>query len=273
MTKRGGPGPRPPRRCIFCGRGGLSGEHIWPDWASPLLPDSSSMERGVSTQVGKAQIVTSERVRSRQGGTKKVKVRAVCAPCNRTWMSRIEMSAKDLLTCLIHGYGITLLPAGQQALAEWVTLKMMVAEQDVPALAAFSQIDRENFYERRTIPPGLSVVLYHCGEGTWRSAYQRRAATMLPIGQVPPAGFDPNEKNLSTVTFGIGELLIFGLYARTPGLFGLFDIPTATRLVPPQDRAVWPPPMRLTAAGAEHVARQMDDVIRSPKVVEGRWPT
>jgi hypothetical protein len=52
---------KPPGKCNFCGRGNLSKEHFWPEWASALLPrypDNRHVEQTVDAMRVLAQWIT-----------------------------------------------------------------------------------------------------------------------------------------------------------------------------------------------------------------------
>lgn len=268
MTRRGKrERPTPHRKCIFCGRGGLSGEHLWSDWASPLLPDAvrSNITRYTADPSGERR-ATLDYSRDRQGGVKKHKVRAVCSNCNRGWMNVIEQGVRAVLTAMIEGRPLTLLPDGIKSVREWVTLKIMVAEHDQAGVWAITPADRQAFFDDRTIPEGLSAMLYQCGEGTWRSYYRRNAITLLS-NPPPPADFDLRAKNVATATFGIGDLLISTLYRRPEVSLGLIENAFSIPLIPSDARHLsWPPANRLTAEAAAQIDTEFDRLLAGPTV-------
>jgi hypothetical protein len=96
-----------PGRCIFCGAGGLSKEHIWSEWTYELVPPIPGGEH-VKTVYQSAKhnpkITGVESSKQRQGSTNTIKLYAVCkTECNNGWMSRLDEAAKPLLTPLILG--------------------------------------------------------------------------------------------------------------------------------------------------------------------------
>lgn len=268
MTRRGKrERPQITRKCIFCGRGGLTREHIWPDWAADLLPDAvgSEVYRQTLYPTDPAGARTDYR-RPRQGGVKKHKVQAVCGQCNNGWMSVLETDAKPMLAAMIEGRAFSVLADGLDILRAWITLKVMVAEHDSLGLAAIPAAEKQAFAERREIPSGLSVRVYWCGEPAWRTHYRRHATTLL--SQPPPPDFDPTVKNVKTVVLGIGDALFVGLYRRPEVHLSLEgDERYTLALLPPEaGPAVWPPARRLTAAGAAHVSEVFDRLLKGPTV-------
>lgn len=167
---------------------------------------------------------------------------------------------------MIEGRPVTLLRAGLKALSEWVALKIMVAEHDQPGVWAITPADRWAFFSDRTIPQGLSVMLYQCGQGTWRSYYRRNAITLLS-NPPPPPDFDPKIKNVATTTFGIGDVLFSALYRRPEVSLELVQNDYCAQLIPSNaDRLAWPLPERLTGDGAAQIDTEFDRLLAGPTV-------
>lgn len=134
-------------KCIFCGSTDISGEHIWPQWAAPILGHKSKRGKRLEqfiVHTRKFQLVSTESKKG-HGHTADRKIRAVCQNCNNTWMSAVEKQAKDILTPMMTGSNVELTQEMQKALADWITLKVLVAEHNRPSEAIFPQEDRDAF--------------------------------------------------------------------------------------------------------------------------------
>lgn len=256
---------KPPGRCIFCGGGSLSREHIWPKWAATLLPDSTgaaltTWEQPVTATGPPPKIQD----RSRQGSLKNHRVRAVCRSCNNTWMSQLEEAVRASLTALMEGRPLELADAERDVLAAWITLKVMVAEHDRPELAAFTSNELAQFREGRHIPPHLSLWLYGSNGTQWRSAYYRSSFTMWR-SLTPPRGL--TAKNVAAATFGIGGLLVFSVY-DAPGILSIDgNAYGGQRLWPPSEAPViWPPVRRLDDTQALDLAHAVERITKDPRI-------
>jgi hypothetical protein len=86
--------PKIKRRCVFCGKGEVSLEDIWPKWMLALLKD-----RLTTTKV----MITRGTENLREAASIETTVKRVCESCNNGWMSVLEEKAKPLLTPMIMG--------------------------------------------------------------------------------------------------------------------------------------------------------------------------
>lgn len=148
--------PKAPGKCCFCGRIGLSKEHIWPEWAHAYLPDDKS---GHHRSKFDGPVLT-DHLR-RQGSTTTIKIRAACEKCNNGWMSVIEDQIKGLLLPIIKGETVDLNADYKLALTRYFLLKAMIADLSRPEDVVFNIEDRVAFYKTRTLPTGLSVTIFH----------------------------------------------------------------------------------------------------------------
>ena len=148
VTKRANPVWLRRKSCVFCGSGNLSKEHIWPDGARKLFQGSEAPAHTEvqATLIGKGRTALGQpKEMTRQGSTFTKKVRVVCATCNNTWMSALEEEAKTILLPLITSQEIILNVDQQRLLAEWLVMKTMFAEHNVPDDAIIPFADRQVF--------------------------------------------------------------------------------------------------------------------------------
>lgn len=257
---------RPPGKCIFCGGGNLSREHVWPQWAHTDLPTSTHTSNVRVSFVNKTELVGEPKVSRRQGGLASTTVRAVCATCNNGWMSRLEEAARPVLAPLIAGSPTSLTETSQQTLAEWITLKMMVAEHSPPPDPAIPEPDKRAFYTNRTIPRGLMINIFQCGAPQWRITYQRASATLSTREQ---PGYDTRPKNASSTVFALGDLFVHLIYFGDPGIqgFSLQDTGAGLTIWPrAAAEAPWPPSRRISSDEAQMVADAFQRLQNSPRV-------
>lgn len=144
------------RKCCFCGDGDLSKEHLWPEWAHPILPSGPDHIRGKSTGVRADRPSW-----SREGAPKTIQIRAVCKPCNSGWMSNLETTVNHVLSRLIKQDKFQLNEYDLAALSKYFTMKFIVSDQSAMSIPTFSDEERRTFFDTRVIPSGLSIVLYN----------------------------------------------------------------------------------------------------------------
>src|SRR4051794_16250232 len=122
---------RPQKFCIFCGRPGMSKEHVFSDWINDVLPPDGTHNRirirgfdaggGINNPFHDAST-------HRQGGPATLTARVVCEECNSGWMSKLQDRAKPVLIPLINGKSASIGREAQGVLASWATMLSMTTE-------------------------------------------------------------------------------------------------------------------------------------------------
>jgi hypothetical protein len=203
------------RVCIFCGASGLTKEHVWPKWAEPLLKPNISVPRNDENWIGTPGNLLRKLVSRREipESTVEKQTRVVCGSCNNGWMSIIEEGSKDILTLLIQGIACELDLIAQRRIANWVTLKMMVAEQNEGNNSVTTFDQRTAFKNQRTIPERMNIYLAQCGTDGWESACLRNVHTISDSPDDRPVG-----PNIHSMTMGIGQVLVHAAHSTSPVL-------------------------------------------------------
>src|ERR1700733_556382 len=123
---------RPPGKCIFCGRTGLSKTHLWPDWLGRLLPFASahteeSIQVSAPSAVGERHFIESRK--RKQGKVFSLKRYVACEKCNTGWMANFEGEmvkfAKPIFTS---NDNIRLNERQIRIFSVWITLITILAE-------------------------------------------------------------------------------------------------------------------------------------------------
>ena len=248
-----------PGRCIFCGRHGLSKEHIWSEWTHalvPRLPNAAHERVHIASSRIEAEIHQRKKF---QGSPNTIRLRKVCKyHCNNGWMSLLDDAAKPLLTPLITGVATTLKADDQHIIAAWLAMKVMVAEFSRPADVSTPQDHRTALMKERKLPPGWKIWIATHSSPWWQTGYHRHGATLgFGRGPVPPKR--PSGKNTQSVTLGIGALLAHIIASPSavkfdiPDEIGRYLIP----IWPITSDITWPPPP-LSDADVELVATAME---------------
>lgn len=147
-----------PGKCIFCGRGGMSKEHVLPKWLKRILPPSDSH---VTSAVGRGVNRTLPLHQSnytRQGSLMSRKVQVVCrVHCNNGWMGKLEEQTKPILIPLISGLRHTMVINAQSKLATWFAKTTMSAEFFYPGEIYIPQEQRTVLMEKQRPPDGWQI--------------------------------------------------------------------------------------------------------------------
>jgi hypothetical protein len=135
---------------VFCGRAGLTREHIFPKWLRKVAPEPEGARSYYNTGLqihyrdGKQSPVANP-TKHRTGGIQSHRLKIVCANCNNGWMSKLQSRTKPLLVPLINGAPLALSDPDRAILAAWATMFTMVVEFADPQTIATKQAEREDF--------------------------------------------------------------------------------------------------------------------------------
>lgn len=268
MTKR--KNIKLPRKCIFCGGGDLSKEHIWPQWAASLLRthfQSGPHREEFMVRTQKTKLIRHTR-KERQGHVTTKTIRVVCMKCNNEWMSIIESSAQKVATPMILGQPIAITPAMQVVLAKWLALKVMIGEQNQRIEVVVPQIDRNAFRERGIIPSYIRLWIARCVSNKWRNAYLRHSGLLGRTTVIPE---NSGGKNVQTTALGIGELFVFATASVAKGIDMNDVFVMSNHFLPlwplPGHDILWPPNRILDDRGADSAAMAFDTLMRDPRVI------
>ena len=254
-------------RCIFCEQLGVTKEHIWSQWMHPILgisPDEEAVEF-FKVHASKADYLGTLRVRNRQGSTATKTVRAVCRDCNHGWMNGLEQEARPVLEALLLGRPVSLLPAGRELLARWITMKLVVGEHAVHETAVVPQADRSAFMSERQIPNSVRIWIGQIDSQKWKRGWQRHAATLTWPKDPPPKPF---RKTIQSTAFGAGRLFVFAMISYVPD-YQCGPNEELVNVLPrlwPLSQHAWPPEQMVSDAEADRFAAYFDRVLRLPNV-------
>jgi hypothetical protein len=162
--------PNPPRKCIFCGGGPISKEHVWAKWMRDYLSPGRGVQYIHEAKLDGDSIRISIRTRpgplDRKGDMRSQKLRVVCCACNNGWMSAIQSQTKPVLLPFLRKERNELSPSQQEALATWATMFTMIYETTIPDHAATSSAQRGMFLRDRSPP---EYWMYWCAPFDGRS--------------------------------------------------------------------------------------------------------
>lgn len=200
---------KPPGRCIFCNKTGLTNEHVLPDrWMRRIFPRTASDTRQsfLRSAVGE-QVrlpLPSRSWEVKQGSIFSLWLHIVCRDCNNRWMHDLEDTTGPLLLTLIGSRPGRIPNVGQHLLARWLIKTTMVAEYMSPENVTFSPDDRRKMRNSLQIPKGCQIWIGTTTGLRWRKA----------IEHVSSHGFeliDPRRPHAPPITLGNAQVTFFGL--------------------------------------------------------------
>jgi hypothetical protein len=193
---------KPPGRCIFCDRLGVTKEHMWADWLRNYIPRELT---GHSTAFEKVHLRRSESsVRRQTGDPHSRRIKCVCRECNNGWMSQLQEKAKPYLVPMLKGDHVTLHRNGQTTLAAWITMMVMVAEHLNEEMVAISLTERQWFKVNQRAPSHWRIWIgRHAAVG--HPLFTHNIVSMVhekEIERLGPEGSVPSNTQTSTILLG-----------------------------------------------------------------------
>jgi hypothetical protein len=172
-----------------------------------------------------------------QGNVITKKFRVVCQSCNNGWMSRLETAVKPTILSFLSEGPKSIDKHQANALALWITTKTIVGEHAEKEAALTPSEDRELVFREGKIPTYFRIYLgVHSSET--KAGYHRHSTTvsLAHPGLAPrhPPGI---KRNVQTVMFLVGSILVYVISARVPDLDpdSLFKLGPLIRIWPTEE--------------------------------------
>lgn len=237
---------KPAGKCVFCGKGNLSKEHVWPVWMHEYLPEDSSQKH--KSQLSSFEIVGGKKQFEKfdvahRGPLKHLKLRRVCRDCNGGWMSEIETNAKENLVSLMLSERMVFTEEQIRSVAGWLALKTILFEYMWKAEPVATAEEYE-YLERERVPPdNWHIWIGTHNVSTWRMRMFNQPTLAIDERTLtPPIVLKPGQCNTNTTSFGLGQLFAYIFFSATDSVrdhhLTIDDCRTARNL--PCVLRIWP---------------------------------
>jgi hypothetical protein len=209
---------KPRKLCIFCGRPGVTKEHIWADWLAPYLPRGQINHERLSETAYQTHVV--QEIKKQSGSSQSGTVRVVCRECNNGWMSALQNAAKPILVPLLKGERAALFKKAQNTLAAWTAMFTMVAEfqSRTPRRVAIPAAHRRHLMDTRTVPSDWKIWVGCYERQSWPRVYVHNT---LPVSSESGSVHQTDDglplPNTQTTTFVVGKLYVHVLSTAIRG--------------------------------------------------------
>jgi hypothetical protein len=244
--------PRPQRFCIFCGRPGLTKEHIWADWLKSYIKKDEPSHEEFSIFFPTPGPTNETETKKRSGDVRRRTVKIVCGPCNGGWMSRLQERTKPILLPLLEGQAATLSPAQQRTLTAWAAMVIMVGNYMKHETQVSSTQERE--WLRLKEEPPENWQLWIANLATDAHAW---VSNRFPLSLTENITYSPDkgrpQPNMQTTSFVVGKLFLYGFSFPFPEIAALRQFTEADEreLIIPiwpnrQTDLHWPPSRTMT---------------------------
>src|SRR5437588_2354842 len=200
--------PRPQRFCIFCGKPGLTREHLWADWVKKYIPKDM---KNYSSLFAVVHPTHSEPRRKEQSGDiRSRRLRVVCKSCNTGWMSRLQEKAKPYLLPLILGEVSAFDANTQSLLSSWIAMFVMVAEHLNPHTVTTLQEQRTHLFETgKALSANWKIWIGDYERGNWVGQLAHFTVPVSSSDHVPEIMDNGLPRpNTQTMTFVVGRLYV-----------------------------------------------------------------
>jgi hypothetical protein len=145
------------KNCGFCGKPGMTKEHLWSDWMRKVILESRAAG---GQKLFEAEIERGGEAKRYKNPTLEQMVGMPCDRCNSGWMSALENGIKDFMRPMIfRGERVLLSRERQVALSRWAIKTAMVYEFTSAREEGkyFSDAERLAFKERFELPENVWV--------------------------------------------------------------------------------------------------------------------
>jgi hypothetical protein len=217
--------PKLPGKCIFCGNGRMSKEHLWPEWFGASLSKKLPVYYNIKTRAdyqASLEVLKQRTVETRPGDPTTKKVRRVCKSCNSGWMSRLQQRAKPVLTLLMDGQDCTVPPEAQRLIASWITMTTMCADADDKPSAAVSSLERLWMMEQERVPFNWRICIGRFAGDVWVNRLRHhgmsteRSRELRRLGVLPLVLDGDATHDTQVTTLTAGHLLIQAFSSAVP---------------------------------------------------------
>lgn len=197
---------KPPGKCIFCGKGDLSKQHVWPEWLKAVNPTTGDYHNIHVSRINYYEPLPSpprHDAWKRQGEAGSRKIRAVCQKCNNEWISQVEKAAKPTVEILMRDEWVYVTREEQRRVAAWLAIVTVMTEFLDLRLQAIPPEDRTHIWNTSEPPPDWKIWVARYRGTQWDDHVCRRKALVIGEGSEPVNGpIGPPNTQTTTVVLG-----------------------------------------------------------------------
>lgn len=251
-----------PGLCMFCGRTGVTKQHMWPDWLGSVLPREGAEHTQFITRThfpAPDKFVISPDLQFKRGPVGSRKIRKVCGKCNSGWMSVLENQAKPALAAMIRDEEFNIPTELQRILSAWAAMTAIVAECTDPLSQAIPPQDRVVLMDSLNPPEHWRIWFGRYRGQDWKQRYHHGGMLVArSLAEAPKYGGVPNTQ---ASTFVVGHMLMYACSSTVMSPDTHLVPALASKLVrvwPISDRVfAWPP---VDVLGDEEVKWLSNDI-------------
>lgn len=195
---------------MFCGRTGVTKQHMWPDWLGSVISREGSEHTQFITRINHeipGHFVFAPDLQFKRGPAGSRKIRKVCGKCNSGWMSILESQAKPALAAMIRDEEFKISLEMQRRLSAWAAMTAIVAECTDPPSQAIPPQDRSVLMNSSTPPEHWRIWFGRYRGQDWKQRYHH--AAVLAATSREEALVGGGVPNTQASTFVVGHMLMY----------------------------------------------------------------
>ncbi len=252
--------------CIFCGKSPVTAEHIVSKWIAPVLADDprESLDPDKHIFFSRRGGIESQREWNQAGV--EFTAKCVCRDCNNGWMENIERRARPFIEPMIRGQEVTIPAEGQEAIAQWLTLKAIVDRYAQSPTYPVANNILQHFYTHHT-PPRHWFIVLAAYDGSWPVRVATDVYDSLRLmGTRVPFYKTTNRRSLFTISIAYFVGQVFGpeksldlAMSSHESAFVIWPPPSSIAIDPPIH---WPPPNILGDEALDVIDTMVDGLPR-----------
>lgn len=229
-------------RCVFCGGGNLTKEHIWSDWVQRVItPTSEHTQFVIHEEIDNEKnvaIVQPFTPEHRQGALVQRKLRRVCRTCNGDWMSKIVNCAKPFAKSMILDLPSELNIQAQTDVAAWIAIASIMAEMTDVKTAGIPSSDREIVARTKAPPETWTICLgRYKGKSYAPSRYRHHGLGFAEQSVPGPTAVgSASPEKLQFTTYSLQALLVHAFSCTNAEI----ALRLRQRLTPSNMIRIWP---------------------------------
>jgi len=198
------------RRCVWCGGGPLTREHVIPAWLRDVLAHAFQGDGGGYDFASRFNTADEEGpLRSYAQVKPELVVKAACETCNGGWMACLEAETMPILAPMVRGERKHLEVDAQAVLAHWVSKTVVVLGCHEASAVILDSGDLDQISRRGTAPIGFHIRLaYRADEDPSPFDIYGSTHFAAPPGAATRDEAERSDPNAFSVTLGVGRVAI-----------------------------------------------------------------
>ncbi|TAJ96984.1 MAG: hypothetical protein EPO10_13315 [Reyranella sp.] len=199
--------------CVFCGRPGLTKEHIWSDWLKRYIPIVASHRMSAIRMQGDLApggkvILQPHLSREKQGGVSRQHLRRVCGHCNNGWMKGIVDAARPTVVRILKKEQLEIQPAEAAALSGWIAIACIMAEYLDDRTRAIPAEERVALMKARATSSDWIISIGQYEGQEWSPASYKHFGAIFKTSPGPGGLPEPPLHYLHIATYTLGPLAV-----------------------------------------------------------------